>query len=64
MTNNKFINTLTIILILFLAILGGSGCDGGHSSNFTENSPDAPNVLHDNVYTVTFDSNGGSEIPV
>ena len=59
MTNNRFIKTLTTILLLFFAILGGTGCGGGSgSSSSTPNSN--PNA--NNIYTITFDSNGGSPV--
>ena len=48
MSNNKLINTL-ITIFLFFAIIGGTGCGGGHSSSV-------------NTCTITFDSNGGSQV--
>ena len=63
--NKKFINAVLVMLFLFLAVIGGTGCGGpsGVISNddgeeYTEPSP-TPNTS----FTVTFDSNGGSAVP-
>ncbi len=55
---------MSMFVVLCLAVLG-SGCGGGGSSgssqqNVVDQSPDTPTASE---YTVSFSSNGGSEIP-
>ena len=63
MANRRFLNIMMVMLFLFTVAFGSAGCGGGHSSNFTENNPDNPDLPNPSgSYTVTFDSDGGTEI--
>ena len=48
------------MLLLFTVAFGSAGCGGGHSSRFVNNDPDEP--IPDRIFTVTFNSNGGSPV--
>ena len=77
MTNRKFVSLLAIMFLLFTAVFVNSGCDGGSHGSVAGNqtqpndsnptpetnpSPE-PTPTPENSFTVTFDSNGGTEIP-
>lgn len=71
MTNKSFMSTLLIMLLLFISVISGTGCGGGSSSNPISDpnnfnsSPDiepSPEPEAGTTFTVTFDSNGGSEV--
>lgn len=49
------------MFILFVAAFSSTGCGGGHSSLFAK-MPNDPTPTPDTYFTVTFDSNGGSEV--
>ena len=50
-----------MMLLLFVTVIGGTGCGGGGtSSNFADNEPEP--IPQHTTYTVTFDSNGGSTV--
>ena len=37
MVNKRFFGIIAIMLLLFVAVFGSTGCNGGHSSNFVDN---------------------------
>ena len=51
---------MMVMLLLFTVTFGSAGCGGGHSSRFVNNDPDEP--IPDRIFTVTFNSNGGSPV--
>ena len=53
MNNKRFISTFAMMFILFVAMFGSTGCIGSDHKIFVNNG----------TFTVTFDSNGGSEVP-
>ena len=53
MNNKRFISTFAMMFILFVAMFGSTGCIGSDHKTFVNNG----------TFTVTFDSNGGSEVP-
>lgn len=70
MSSKRFSSVIALMFFLFVVVFGSAGCGGGSSSNFANepNNP-APNPNPDPAptpntsFTVTFDSNGGTEIP-
>ena len=69
MKNKTFVSALAIIFILFVAVFGSAGCrdnptliNNNHDDSITNPEPDS-NSNNGTTFTVTFDSNGGSEVP-
>ncbi len=61
MRNNKFFVSLLLVFALFAAAFVMNGCGG--SSNNTGRRDEAEIPVNDDIFTVTFNSNGGTDIP-
>ena len=66
MTNRKFFSVILTILLVFVVTFCTAGC-GGSSSNFVSKPNDpvptpTPEPILNSEFTVTFNSNGGTEV--
>lgn len=63
MSSKRFFSIIALMFFLFVVVFGSTGCGSGSSSNFANNEPNTPTPTPNTSFTVTFDSNGGTEIP-
>ena len=60
MANKRFVSIVVTIFLLFVTVFVSAGCD---SSSTTDNHIPNSNPTPNTIFTVTYDSNGGTNVP-